>query len=74
MTWAVGIVLSSGKPLLVETENLNSSIILLLAATISLLLVMVAKKFHLGKLVSLVLMTSYILYVLWEVLKAINMI
>ena len=74
LTWAVGIVLSSGKPLLVETENLNSSIILLLAATISLLLVMVAKKFHLGKLVSLVLMTSYILYVLWEVLKAINMI
>ena len=70
LTWGIGIIISGGKPLVVDTNNLNSSIILLLAATISLVLVMFAKKFHLGKVVSVVLMSSYILYIVYEVAKA----
>ncbi len=69
LTWGIGILIS-GKSLVVDTNNLDSSIILLLAATVSLVLVMITKKFHLGKLVSVVLMVSYILYVCYEIAKA----
>ena len=69
LTWGIGILIS-GKALVVDTNNLNSSIILLLAATVSLVLVMIAKKFHLGKVVSVILMFSYVLYVAYEIAKA----
>lgn len=70
LTWGIGIIISKGQPLIVDTNNLNSSIILLLAATVSLVLVMFAKKFHLGKVVSVILMSSYILYIAYEIVKA----
>ncbi len=70
LTWSIGIIISKGKNLPVDTNNLNSSIVLLLAATISLVLVMIAKKFNLGRVVSVVLMLSYILYVIYQVLLA----
>ena len=69
LTWGIGILIT-GKALAVDTNNLNSSIILLLAATVSLVLVMIAKKFHLGKVVSVILMFSYVLYVAYEIAKA----
>ncbi|MEM1312018.1 MAG: hypothetical protein AAGF07_00980 [Patescibacteria group bacterium] len=70
LTWLVGSLLAGGQDLEVDTNNLNSSIILLISATASLVLVMVGKKFHLGKAVSVILMTSYVLYVTYEVLRA----
>ena len=70
LTWGIGIIIGGGKPLTVDTNNLNSSIILLFAATVSLVMVMFAKKFHLGKVVSVILMSSYILYIVFEVAKA----
>lgn len=74
LTWGIGIIIGGGRPLLVDTNNLNSSIILLLAATVSLVLVMFAKKFHLGKIVSVVLMSSYVFYIIYEVAKATGII
>jgi Ca2+/Na+ antiporter len=70
LTWLIGSLVTGGQTLSVDTNNLNSSIALLIAATASLVLVMIGKKFHLGKIVSMVLMSSYVLYVAYEVLKA----
>jgi K+-dependent Na+/Ca+ exchanger-like protein len=70
LTWTIGSLIKTGQPLNVDTANLNASIILLFASTISLLLILIAKKWHIGKPISVVLMISYILYVIYEVVKA----
>ena len=70
LTWGIGIIIGGGKSLKVDTNNLNGSILLLLASTISLIMVLIAKKFHLGRVVSVILMSSYVFYIAFEVAKA----
>lgn len=70
LTWLVASIIKNGQSLDVDINNLNSSIVLLIAATVSLVLVMIAKQFNLGKPVSLFLMISYAAYLSMEVLKA----
>jgi len=72
LTWFFGLVLFGFEPIPVDTSNLDSSIILLIASASTLIAVLIAKRFNLGKLISIVLMSSYVLYLVYEVLKALN--
>ena len=72
LTWFFGLVLLGFKPISVDVDNLNGSIILLIASASTLIAVLIAKKFNVGKPVSIILMFSYVLYIVYEVLKAIN--
>lgn len=72
LTWFFGLVLLGFEPIPVDTSNLDSSIILLIASASTLIAVLIAKRFNLGKLISIVLMSSYVLYLVYEVLKALN--
>lgn len=74
LTWLVASAIKNNQALDVDINNLNSSIVLLIAATVSLVLVMIAKQFNLGKPVSLFLMISYLVYLSTEVLKAMGKI
>jgi Ca2+/Na+ antiporter len=70
LTWTVALLLAGTGSIGVNTDNLYASIVLLFASTIALFLVMVGKRFHLGKLVSALLMFAYVCYVTFEILKA----
>lgn len=72
LTWTVAVLLQGGGQIAVDTHNLNAAIILLIAATASLVLVMIAKRWHLGKPISLLLMLSYVGYVAYEVAKRVH--
>jgi K+-dependent Na+/Ca+ exchanger-like protein len=72
LTWFIGSIITGGKEVKVDTSNLNASIILLFASAISLLLVLIAKKWNLGKFISLILMVSYLVFVAFEVYKALH--
>lgn len=72
ITWLLGSLIQGGNAIPVDTNNLEASIVLLFAATGALVLLMIAKRFHLGKLVSVILMSTYVMYVVWEVVRAIS--
>jgi len=69
LPWA--IVTVGGKIVPVATENLNSSIILLFATVVSVLFFLMAKKWHIGRLAGISLVSIYILYLVWTIFQAI---
>lgn len=74
LTWFFGLLLLGFKPIVVDTNNLDSSIILLIASAATLIAVLIAKKFNLGKFISIILMVTYVGYIAYEVLKAVGKI
>jgi len=72
LTWFFGLLLLGFKPISVDVDNLNGSIILLIASSSTLIAVLIAKRFNLGKPVSVILMSSYVLYLVYEVLRAVG--
>jgi len=69
LPWA--IVGLGGKIVPVATENLNSSIILLFATVASVLFFLMAKKWRIGRLAGISLISIYVLYVIWTIFQAI---
>lgn len=69
LTYTIGTIFSSGA-VGVATDNLNSSIILLFASAAVLVFIFIAKKFNIGKPVSVVIASSYIAYVIYMILHA----
>ena len=69
LTYLIGSVFTSGK-VGVATENLNSSVILLFASAGVLVLIFVAKKFRLGKPISIGVATSYLIYLGYMIYQA----
>jgi Ca2+/Na+ antiporter len=56
----------------VDTNNLNSSIYLLIASSVTLLLVLFAIKFRINKIVSGLLMLLYLSYVVYLCISALR--
>lgn len=69
LTYLIGSIFTSGK-VGVATENLNSSVILLFASAAVLVLIFVAKKFRLGKPISIGVATSYLIYLGYMIYQA----
>jgi Ca2+/Na+ antiporter len=74
LTWVVASLVTGGKNIEVETSNLNGSIILLIASSSALLLVLIAKRFHIGKPIAVFLMTAYIVSVIILCLQSVNIL
>lgn len=69
LPWA--IVSIGGKIIPVATENLNSSIFLLFATVVSVLLFLLAKKWHINKFAGIGLISIYLLYLMWNIFQVI---
>jgi K+-dependent Na+/Ca+ exchanger-like protein len=65
LTWTIGGFLSGFKLISVDSTSLFSSIILLIASSVVLILILVAKNFNISKPISIFLMLSYITYVIY---------
>jgi len=70
LPWLI-IIIFSKKTITVATENLNSSIFLLLATIIATLFLLIVRKWKMSRLSGLVLVGAYILYLVWAILQAI---
>jgi len=69
LPWAV--VSIGGKIIPVATENLYSSIFLLFATVISVLLFLIAKKWHINKFAGFGLIGIYLMYLVWNIFQVI---
>jgi K+-dependent Na+/Ca+ exchanger-like protein len=65
LTYVVAAIFTGGKPVQVDVASLSSSIVLLIASSAVLLGVFFAKKFNLSKLISVLLMLSYLVYLVF---------
>jgi K+-dependent Na+/Ca+ exchanger-like protein len=65
LTYVVAAIFTGGKPVQVDVASLSTSIVLLIASSVVLLGVFFAKKFNLSKLISVLLMLSYIVYLVF---------
>lgn len=63
----LAIILLRGEDVPVVTENLSSSIVLLLATVVALLFILVAKKWEIGRYAGVLLIASYVMYVLTQI-------
>ena len=70
LTWVVAAIFTAGKPISIDTNNLNGSIVLLIASSLVLVLILIGNKFNLNKFISGFLMSSYILYVIYICIQA----
>ncbi|MCC6710770.1 MAG: calcium/sodium antiporter [Candidatus Pacebacteria bacterium] len=60
------LTLITGKNIVVVTENLSSSITLLFATVVALLFLLLAKKWEIGRYAGILLIASYIFYILTQ--------
>ena len=74
LTWVISAIFTGGRPIVIDTNNLTGSILLLIASSIALILILIAGKFNLNKFVSALLMISYILYVIFICAQALQLI
>jgi Ca2+/Na+ antiporter len=65
LTYVVAAIFTGGAAVAVDIASLKTSIILLMASSVVLLLVFFAKKFNLSKPISILLMLSYITYLVY---------
>ena len=72
LTWTFAALFTAGRDIPVDITSLSTSVILLIASSVVLILVFFAKKFNLSKLIAGVLMISYILYVIYICLKTLG--
>lgn len=72
ITWVVSSIFTAWLPVAVDTNNLNSSIYLLIASSVTLLLVLFAIKFRINKIVSGLLMLLYLSYVVYLCISALR--
>jgi K+-dependent Na+/Ca+ exchanger-like protein len=69
LTWTIAALFTAGRDIPVDITSLSSSIVLLIASSVALILIFIAKRFNISKTISVLLMTSYILYVIYISLK-----
>ena len=74
LTWVISAILTAGKPIVIDTNNLTGSILLLIASSVVLILVLVGNKFNLNKFISGLLMLSYVGYVIYICAQATGLI
>jgi Ca2+/Na+ antiporter len=74
LTWVIAAIFTGFKPVGVDVSTLNGLIALLLASSLALVFLLVAKKFNLSKVASFSLMTAYILFVVFTCLQALKII
>lgn len=72
LTWLIASVFTGLRNIEVETNNLNGSILLLIASSAALLAVLFAQKFRLGKPVAALLMGAYVLSVVFLSYRALS--
>lgn len=65
ITYTIGALLVSARAVTVATENLTSSVILLLGSALALIGILISRKFNIGKLFSVILMLAYIAYLVY---------
>lgn len=65
------ILAFTGKTITVATENLNSSVILLFATVLAILSLLLFRKWKLGKVSGLALISLYVAYLIWAIFQAI---
>lgn len=70
ITYTVGALFATGGIVAVATENLNSSVILLFASAFALVGILISRKFNLGKAFSIILMLTYIAYLVYVCVRA----
>lgn len=63
------IITIGGKLVPVATENLNSSIFLLFATVITIILFLMAKKWRMGKSIGFSLIGIYLIYLAWNIFQ-----
>lgn len=63
LTWAIAMVIKGGV-ISVSTENITSSVILLIASIIYLAIVLVARKWRIGRTFGIIFIATYILYII----------
>ncbi|PIW36927.1 MAG: sodium:proton exchanger [Candidatus Kerfeldbacteria bacterium CG15_BIG_FIL_POST_REV_8_21_14_020_45_12] len=66
LPWAI-FTLVHGESLVVATENINSSVILLLASAIAIIAILIIARFKIGKKIGVSLMAVYLGYVLYTI-------
>lgn len=69
LPWLLLLVFSK-KIITVATENLNSSILLLFATIIATLFLLIARKWKMNRLSGMILIGTYIIYLVWAVMQA----
>lgn len=69
--WFVVLVLFSNNSIQVSQENLIGSILLLFATVIALLFLLIARRWHLGRLSGAVLVGLYLLYIAYNIIQVI---
>ena len=74
LTWVISATFTAGRPIRIDTNNLTSSILLLIASSVVLVLVLFGNKFNLNKIISGLLMVSYIVYVGYICIQALGII
>ena len=74
LTWVISAIFTGGKPINIDTNNLTGSIVLLIASSVVLILVLIGSKFNLNKIISGLLMISYVLYVVFICAQALKWI
>lgn len=74
ITWVISSIFTLGTPIKIDTNNLKSSIVLLIASSVALILVLFANRFNLKKPIAVFLMLSYIVYVVYICLVATKII
>jgi Ca2+/Na+ antiporter len=72
LTWVIAAIFTAGRPIIIDTNNLTGSILLLIASSVVLVLALVSTKFNLNKFVSALLMISYLSYVVYICLQSIG--
>ena len=65
--WIVVLVFTDAKSIVVANENLISSVILLFATVVAVFVLLVARNWVIGRKAGLLLIGSYVLYVMWNI-------
>lgn len=66
LPWAIAIVLF-GKPVIVSTENLMSSVFLLFATVIAILFILIVRNWTIGRKSGIILISLYVLYLIYMI-------
>ena len=61
------LVFTDAKSIVVANENLISSVILLFATVVAVFVLLVARNWVIGRKAGLLLIGSYVLYVMWNI-------
>lgn len=64
------LIIFSNKIIIVATENLNSSILLLFATIVATLFLLVFRRWRMNRLSGLILIGSYVAYLVWAIMQA----